>query len=117
MADLGLKTILVVDDQEVVCTAMADLLRLDGHDVETSHTPGAAIDLCNRRHFDLIFLDYYLPEMTGEQVVRLLRQTNPKLPIVLMSGQRPYPPIGEADSFIPKPFRRDVIEDAVARFA
>jgi len=117
MADFAPKRILVVDDEEMVCRAISEVLRLDGHEVEVLSSPGDAIELCKRRHFDLIFLDYFLPEMSGDQVVTILRRGNPKQPIVLMSGQRPYPPMGEANSFIRKPFAVDVIRDAVTRFA
>lgn len=111
------KRILIVDDEEVICQTIRHLLRLDTHEVETTTNPIDAIDLCKTRHFDLILLDYYLPHMTGEQVVPLLRRSNPKQRIILMSGQRPYPPIGEADFFIRKPFTADILRHAVGQFA
>ena len=59
----------------------------------------------------------YLANVTGDQVVTAVRGSNAKQRIVLMSGHRPYPPIGEADFFIRKPCTADVIRDAIARFA
>jgi|SRR4051812_5798513 len=117
MADFSPKRILVVDDEDSICRAMTEILHLDGHEVETLSSTTDTIELCKRRHFDLIFLDYFLPEMNGDQVVSILRRGNPRQRIVLMSGQRPYPPMGEADFFIRKPFAVDVIRDAVTRFA
>jgi len=107
----------VIDDEEAVCATMHELLRRDGHEVETTSLPGHAVEFCRKRHFDLIFLDYHLPEITGDLVVGQLRQINPRQRIVLMSGNRPYPPLGEADFFIRKPFEADILRDAVERFA
>jgi len=111
------KRILVVDDEEAVCSTIDEFLRRDGHEVETTCVPRDAIEFCRKRYFDLIFLDYHLPETTGDQVVSQLRQINPRQRIVLMSGHRPYPPLGEADFFIRKPFAADILRDAVERFA
>jgi CheY-like chemotaxis protein len=111
------KRILVVDDEEAVCSTIDEFLRRDGHEVETTCVPGDAVEFCRKRYFDLIFLDYHLPETTGDQVVSQLRQINPRQRIVLMSGHRPYPPLGEADFFIRKPFAADILRDAVERFA
>ena len=96
---------------------MDEFLRRDGHEVETTSVPEDAVEFCRTRHFDLIFLDYHLPQTTGDQVVIQLRQINPRQRIVLMSGNRPYPPLGEADFFIRKPFAPDILRDAVERFA
>src|SRR4051812_10766371 len=128
---------------------MHELLRRDGHEVEITSLPKDGVEFCKTRHFDLVFLDYHLPETTGDQVVSspplqkvgvefykprhfdlvfldyhlpettgdqvvsLLRQINPKQSIVLMSGHRPYPPLGEANFFIRKPFEADILRDAV----
>jgi len=107
----------VIDDEQAVCSTMHELLRRDGHEVEITSLPKDGVEFCKTRHFDLIFLDYHLPETTGDQVVSLLRQINPKQSIVLMSGHRPYPPLGEANFFIRKPFEADILRDAVERFA
>jgi len=111
------KDILVVDDEILICRALEELLTEDGHTVVTANTGGSAIELCKSRRFDLIFLDFYLPEMTGDQVLSILRRANPRQRVVLMSGGRPYPPVGTADDLIGKPFTSEVIREAVAKFA
>lgn len=111
------KDILVVDDEILICQALEQLLSEDGHSVATAKAAGTAIELCKSRRFDLIFLDYYLPEMTGAQVLTILRQANPRQRIVLMSGGRPFPPVGAANDLIAKPFSVEDIREAVANYA
>src|SRR5256885_874934 len=78
MAEESPKRILVVDDEPTICRILTDLLTLDGHAVHIATTPGDAIELCRMRHFDLVFLDYYLPEMTGDKLVGIIKRTNPR---------------------------------------
>ena len=111
------KKILIVDDEVHVCTALGDILAADGHSISTVTSGDSALELCKTRTFDLIFLDFYLPDTTGDRVVAILRWNYPRQAIVLMSGERPSPPLGKADWFIPKPFSPTAIREAVAKFA
>ena len=117
MAEQRSKRILVVDDEPIVCRTICDLLQLDGHDVQTVSTAGDAIELCKVHNYDLIFLDFYLPEMTGEQVLTIIRRSNPRQKVVVISGQKPFPAVGQADFLVRKPFTAEIIRNAVARFA
>ena len=116
-AKIQRKSILVVDDESIVCHTLEELLTGDGHSVFTTTSASTAIELYKSRRFDLIFLDYYLPEMTGDKVIGIIRRANPRQSIVLISGGRPYPPRGAADHIIPKPLTCEVVRDAVAKFA
>jgi len=111
------KDILVIDDEVVVCRALEELLVEDGHSVSTATSASSAIELCKSRRFHLIFLDYYLPEMTGDQVLSIIRRANPRQRVVLMSGGRPYPPRGTADELMGKPFTSEIVRQMVAKYA
>ena len=117
MSQAGSKRILVVDDETVVSEAIANLLRLDNHEVELAGSAQAAIALCENCDFDLIFLDFYLPDMNADELITVLRRTNPRQKIVIISGHRPLPVVPQAEFFIRKPFNAEVIRKAVARFA
>ena len=114
---MKLRRILVVDDEPVVSEAIANLLRLDGHEVELAANGQAAITQCESCDFDLIFLDFYLPDMNADQLITILRRTNPRQKIVIVSGHRPLPMVPQAEFFIRKPFNAEVVRKAVARFA
>src|SRR5689334_10595406 len=116
-SQINRKNILVVDDELIVCRTLEELLTSDGHSVLTTTSTSAAIELCKTRRFDLIFLDYYLPEMTGDKVLAIIRRSNPRQRIVIISGGRPYPPKGAADHQISKPLTCDTVREAVTKFA
>jgi CheY-like chemotaxis protein len=117
MAQPNPRRILVVDDEPSICRTLTDLLTLDGHSVHTASTPGDAIELCRTRCFDLVFLDYFLPEMTGDKLLNILRRNTPNQRIVLISGHKPFPPVGAADFLVRKPFTAEAIRDAIERYA
>jgi DNA-binding NtrC family response regulator len=117
MASEGSRRILVVDDDPVICRVLSDLLMLDGHSVHIATIPGDAIEMVHMRHFDLIFLDFYLPEMTGDKLLAIIKRNHPRQRVVLMSGQKPFPRQGEADHIIKKPFTADTIRDCVTKYS
>ena len=117
MAQEDAKRILVVDDEQPVCEAISEILKLDGHEVETANTLAQAIELSKENHFDLVFLDYALADITGDKVLSVLRRLNPRQKIVIISGQKPYPLVGQADFLIRKPCTAEIIRKAVVRFA
>jgi CheY-like chemotaxis protein len=67
--------ILIVDDSDDATWAMASLLQSYGHDVHVAHTGPRAIDLAERVHPAVIFLDLAMPEMDGfETALRIRRR-------------------------------------------
>jgi CheY-like chemotaxis protein len=80
--------ILVVDDDEVVLVAIADLLEEDGYAVFTQQSPIGATQVIVRESIDLAVIDVNLPVMQGDNVVRLLQSWDrvKDLPIVIISG-------------------------------
>jgi signal transduction histidine kinase/CheY-like chemotaxis protein len=69
----GLKTALVVDDEEYNRIALADLLELLGFTVQTAADGQQAISLAGENDFDVIFLDYAMPGLSGLDVTRAIR--------------------------------------------
>lgn len=59
----GGRRILVVDDEPAITTIVADMLGLDGHDVDTVTTGRAALDRLRERPYDLILSDLRMPEL------------------------------------------------------
>jgi two-component system OmpR family response regulator len=67
--------ILVVDDSDDAAWALASLLQSCGHEVHVAHTGRRAIDLAERLHPAVIFLDLAMPEMDGfETALRIRRR-------------------------------------------
>ena len=83
-----LLTILVVDDNDYVVSALAALLKMDGHRVWTAGTGADALMSASAHAPDLVILDISLPDMNGHAIARALRQSGkgrvPK--IIAMTG-------------------------------
>lgn len=81
--------ILVIDDDEVVLTAIADLLEDAGFKVYSQTSPIGATNVIANECIDLAIIDINLPVMQGDNVVRLLRAWDrlKDLPIIVLSGQ------------------------------
>ncbi len=66
--------VLVVDDSRTMLARMKRLLEHDRQAVAaTFQDPGAALDEARMRAFDLVLVDYTMPEMDGVAVIRALR--------------------------------------------
>jgi CheY-like chemotaxis protein len=80
--------VLVLDDDGVVRTAMAALLGSWGYRVLVAGSIGEALDLAGREHFDLLVVDYRLPnESTGADAIRALEgQRGRAIPTLLITG-------------------------------
>jgi two-component system, cell cycle response regulator len=80
------RTILLVDDNLEYLEAMALLLELEGHQVLRGGDGDQALELLRQNPVDLLLLDYYMPGMTGEEVVARLREFNPYVQVILQTG-------------------------------
>lgn len=76
-------TILVVEDHADTATALAQLLDSEGHAVTTAGTLADAVAIYRQRPFDLFITDLGLPDGSGHDLLRQLRQIRPARGIVL----------------------------------
>jgi two-component system, NtrC family, nitrogen regulation response regulator NtrX len=79
-------TILIVDDEPGVRTALAGVLRDEGYAVDAVATGEACLDRLTRGPVDLIVLDVWLPGMDGLATLARLRERQVDAQIVLISG-------------------------------
>ena len=80
--------ILVVDDEEMLTKVIESLLLSIGYTPTTVTNPEEAIQLIQpgKHHFDLLITDYTMPEMTGIQLIKSVRDLDSDLPIILSTG-------------------------------
>ena len=71
-------SILLVDDETKILTALASALKAEGHDVVTASSGREAQRLMARRMFDLLVIDNLMPDMTGLDVIRDLTASVPE---------------------------------------
>lgn len=79
--------VLVVDDQELARTLIADVLRADGHEVETAATGTEMMHLLLNDEFQVVVLDLKIPHVSGVRLARVIRRNLDNPPgIVIFSG-------------------------------
>jgi EAL domain-containing protein (putative c-di-GMP-specific phosphodiesterase class I)/CheY-like chemotaxis protein len=90
MADTNPKgRVLIVDDEAGIRQAYAEILREEGYEVETARSSAEAIDvldLLQRSELDVVLSDIQMPGMTGDQLLRAVRERDLDLPVILMTG-------------------------------
>ena len=79
-------TILIVDDEPGVRTALTGVLKDEGYVVEAVPSGEACLDRLTRGAVDLIVLDVWLPGMDGLATLARLRERQVDTPVVLISG-------------------------------
>jgi len=79
-------TILVVDDQREALTSVRDLLEREGHQVLTADSGARALEIFKQHEIHLILVDYFMPGMTGEQLIRAIRSFDQYVQIILQTG-------------------------------
>jgi putative nucleotidyltransferase with HDIG domain len=84
-------TILIIDDDPILLTATSRLLEREGHRVFVAENGPAGVALCRQERFQLILLDYFMPGMTGEDVVKEIRSFDKDVRIILQTGQANRP--------------------------
>jgi DNA-binding NtrC family response regulator len=84
----GLKgDVLLVDDEEQFLNVLAKRLEKRGFTVETAESGEKAIDKVKSRDFDTVILDLFMPGMDGMETLKRIREENPNLSIIILSGQ------------------------------
>ena len=78
--------ILLIDDDDEVRAAMAELFRCDGHQVIEASNGQAGLDLLQTIIPSVAVIDYLMPGLNGAQVALIARERLPTLPIVFVSG-------------------------------
>jgi DNA-binding NtrC family response regulator len=80
------KSILIVDDDETVLETVAGYLSLKGYSVRKAETGKEAIDESNKHFFNLAILDIKLPDVEGTELLTRLRETEPKMKKIMLTG-------------------------------
>ena len=101
--------LVIVDDEEVGRDSLKALLMACNFDVRTACNGPQALDLVERFHPDAVIIDWLLGRpMDGLAVAAALRESQPSLQIVIISGRstlRQEAPPGAAYAFLLKPFQ------------
>jgi CheY-like chemotaxis protein len=83
--DRPLRVLVVDDDADVSCTVVRALEHLGHQGVRCGHAQ-EALDTLATQAFDLLLVDYRMPDMTGLDLISILRHDGCKIPAIIMTG-------------------------------
>jgi len=111
-------SILVIDDEEMVRNILGNLLMQSGHNVFKAASGKEGLEIFNQGGIDLVFTDIGMPEMSGWEVSRLIKDRDSRVPVALITGwgvQIDDEKMKEsgADLVLNKPFRLEDVLDLV----
>jgi DNA-binding NtrC family response regulator len=104
-----MKRILIVDDELLLLQGLGKALQTDATEVVTVETGEAALKEVSSSEFHLCFLDVFLPDMNGTEVLKRIAVLSPKTKVIMMTAGSINNPMKEAIEkiaymFITKPF-------------
>jgi two-component system, cell cycle response regulator CtrA len=104
--------VLLIEDDENTAQSIELMLKSEGFNVYTTDLGQDGVDLGKVYDYDIILLDLSLPDMSGFEVLRALRVSKVKTPILILSGRAGIENkvIGlgyGADDYMTKPFHKD----------
>ncbi|MFO7866070.1 MAG: sigma-54 dependent transcriptional regulator [Candidatus Aminicenantes bacterium] len=78
--------ILVIDDESGIRFSLKGILEDEGYEVKTAETGESGLNLIESENFDLVFLDIWLPEMNGIDVLEKIKQVEENVQVVMITG-------------------------------
>lgn len=117
--DYRTNTILIIDDRGEIRTYLTHLLAMEGYQVSAAENGQEGLTLAQKGNPDLVFVDLSLPDISGWDVARTIKDANGQVKVILMSGwthQLNEAKTGErsVDLILPKPFGLDDVLNALA---
>lgn len=118
----AIATVLLVDDEVLSQEIGKRIFKNLGYIVEVAHCGEEALVLCQDQVFSYLLIDYYLPDIQGDQLAKQIRSlgTNPNVYMVGMSNDPSYLYRNACiqagmDEVIEKPLTQSLIKDIVDR--
>lgn len=114
------RKVLVVDDAGEVVVLCVNMLQSLGYSVRGANRGEAALDLVRKEPFDLMIVDYKMPEMNGFEVFERARSIRPEMAFMLLTGHGTTDVVEDATdmgftAILLKPFTREQLSRAVAQ--
>ncbi len=107
--------ILIVDDDKYISLLMYNFLDDEGYICETAENGLEALERIRKGNtYDIVLLDFVMPQMNGLEFLAAVREINPGLPVMMISGYRTRENTLEAlklgaIGFIKKPFSLNIV--------
>jgi DNA-binding NtrC family response regulator len=115
-------SILIIDDEHTLRESCASVLRLEGYDVQLCARGDDAVEMVQRRRFDIVLLDLYMSGVGGMELLRLILEARPETLVIIMTGNPTVDSSVEALregawDYLPKPFSASHLQVLLGRAA
>lgn len=84
-----MKSILFVDDHEVLARLSCEILQMQGYHAEYAYNAADALRKFENGSYDMLVTDYMMEGMNGLELARQIRQKAPEMPVILVTGYAP----------------------------
>ncbi|HEX5234411.1 MAG TPA: sigma-54 dependent transcriptional regulator [Silvibacterium sp.] len=78
--------ILIIDDEAAIRESLETLLGLEGYSIETAVNGEDGLDRIEEQSYDLVLLDLALPGKSGLEILPLIRERHPSLPVIMITA-------------------------------
>ncbi|RLA94585.1 MAG: sigma-54-dependent Fis family transcriptional regulator, partial [Deltaproteobacteria bacterium] len=114
------KSILVVDDEPDMRTALTQALASSGYSVLSASNGHEALEKVKKENFRIIITDVKMPQMSGIDFLKEVKKISPQVPVIMITGYGTITNAVEAmkkgaSDYITKPFSLESLESAVRK--
>jgi len=114
------KSILVVDDEELILNLLKKILEREKFNVITTTSGEKALDIISSKNIGVIISDIEMPEIDGLELLSKVKAINKDISVLMITGKggkydKDYVLKAGADGYITKPFKNFEITEAVAK--
>ena len=112
------KKVLVIDDQPIVTDLLVDVLERMNYKSEVASCGKDGVEMFEKNTYDLVMTDLGMPDISGWEVSKTIKQKNPHVPVVVITGWGVDPDPNKmkdskVDFIINKPFQIDQLEKII----
>ncbi len=120
MSSSNHKLILIAEDEEIERSVLVDALEILGYKVKAAENGRQAFDIITSTHVDLLVTDIHMPEMTGLQLLRRLREISIEIPVILLTGYDAYEAQRKAKKYnaeglLLKPYKMNILNNLIIK--
>jgi DNA-binding NtrC family response regulator len=107
--------VLIIDDEAAICESLTMLLEDDGYLVQSAQDGEEGLALLDTQAFDLILLDFQLPDRNGLEILKVIRERDPAMAVIMITAYgTPENAVaaiqGGAANFIAKPWTNEKLQ-------
>ncbi len=81
-----MENILIVDDEKSLLDLLSVVLKKEGYRIKTCLAPSKVFELTEKESFDLVICDIKLPEISGMEILKYIRETRPDIPVIMITA-------------------------------